>query len=85
MLMFGVGSLILALVQTDEWGWLDVRTFAAAMGSDSATPLSMEAPSARGTSTTRRPFSSSNSTKAGNCASANGSGAGGACRSVQAD
>ena len=31
MLMFGVGSLILALVQTDDWGWLDVRTFTAAV------------------------------------------------------
>lgn len=30
MLMFGVGSVILALVQTDEWGWLDQRTLAAA-------------------------------------------------------
>ena len=29
MLMFGVGSLILALVQTDEWGWLDSRTIMA--------------------------------------------------------
>lgn len=29
MLMFGVGSLILALVQTDEWGWLDTRTLLA--------------------------------------------------------
>jgi EmrB/QacA subfamily drug resistance transporter len=29
MLMFGVGSLILALVQTDEWGWLDGRTLIA--------------------------------------------------------
>lgn len=29
MLMFGVGSLILALVQTDEWGWLDRRTLMA--------------------------------------------------------
>lgn len=29
MLMFGVGSLILALVQTDEWGWLDRRTLIA--------------------------------------------------------
>ncbi|MEQ8839557.1 MAG: MFS transporter [Acidimicrobiales bacterium] len=31
MLMFGVGSLILALVQTDEWGWADSRTIAAAV------------------------------------------------------
>jgi len=30
MLMFGVGSLILALVQTDEWGWTDPRTLLAA-------------------------------------------------------
>jgi len=30
LLMFGVGSLILALVQTDEWGWLDHRTVIAA-------------------------------------------------------
>jgi EmrB/QacA subfamily drug resistance transporter len=26
MLMFGVGAVILALVQTDEWGWRDERT-----------------------------------------------------------
>jgi len=31
MLMFGIGSVILALVQTDEWGWLDERTLIAAV------------------------------------------------------
>lgn len=31
MLMSGVGSLILALVQTDEWGWADNRTVIAAL------------------------------------------------------